>query len=447
MTPRRRLFLLFVAAGIPLALPAVLSPFTELSVANERLCEGIGILLNFLLFAVALIDVAISPSLARVDVQREAANVMSVGARNAVRIWFTSRNFAPLPIEFHDEVPQPSTAEGLPFEMTLDPQKARYRVYHLIPQHRGANRFGNIFLRAVSRLGLWTFHDVRPLPADVKIYPDIQAVHGIELLARKNRVAEMGIKLSRLRGRGSEFDRLREYRREDEPRHIDWKATARQRQLIAREFVVERNQNIVIVLDCGRSMCNASEGITHLDRALNAAIVLAYVALRQGDNVGLFAASNRAERWVRPMRGANAIQTIIRSVYDLEPRYEASDYGLIVDQLRVRFRKRSLVVFLTHAIDDLHLMSITRHVRELRSPHLVLPAFLRNVPLQERVRQIPKSDVDAFQIGAAAEMAYGQSKLISDLQHSGMLALDVLPEQLTSQIVSRYLDIKARHLL
>ncbi|RPI75275.1 MAG: DUF58 domain-containing protein, partial [Planctomycetaceae bacterium] len=348
---------------------------------------------------------------------------------------------------FHDKIPQPATAEGLPFALLLEPEKSRYRVYHLVPQHRGANRFGRIFLRAVSRLGLWTFHDERPLPLEIKIYPDIQAVRGIELLARRNRVAEMGIKLSRLRGRGSEFDRLREYRREDEPRHIDWKATARQRQLIAREYVVERNQNIVLVLDCGRSMCNAAGGITHLDRALNAAIVLAYVALRQGDNVGLFAASNQAERWVRPMRGGNAIQTLIRAVYDLEPHYEASDYGLIVDQLRVRFRKRSLVVFLTHAIDDLHLQSIARHVRELRNPHLVLPAFLRNVPLSERVNAIPRSDVDAFQIGAAAEMSYSQSRQIADLQHSGMLALDVLPEQLTSQIVSRYLDIKARHLL
>lgn len=447
MTPRRRLFLLFLAATIPLALPALCTPFTELSVATERLFEGVGILLNFLVFGLALYDVAISPSLSRVDVEREVADVMSVGARNAVRIWFTNRNAQPIPVEFQEKVPQPATTEGLPFSLRLEPQKARYRVYHLIPRHRGPNRFGRIFLRSVTRLGLWTLHDERPLSREIKIYPDIQAVHGIELLARRNRVAEMGIKLSRLRGRGNEFDRLREYRREDEPRHIDWKATARQRQLIAREYVVERNQNIVLVLDCGRSMCNEADGITHLDRALNAAIVLAYVALRQGDNVGLFAASNQAERWVRPMRGANAIQTLIRAVYDLEPRYEASDYGLIVDQLRVRFRKRSLVVFLTHAIDDLHLQSIARHVRELRTPHLVLPAFLRNVPLQERVNAIPRSDVDAFQIGAAAEMAYSQSRQIADLQHSGMLALDVTPEQLTSQIVSRYLDIKARHLL
>src|SRR5262249_1478096 len=155
-------------------------------------------------------------------------------------------------------------------------------------------------------------------------------VHGIELLARRNRAAESGLKLSRLRGRGSEFDRLREYRREDEFRHIDWKATARQQTLVSREYVVERNQNILIVIDAGRSMCNELEGITHLDRALNAAIVLSYVALRQGDNVGILAFSNQVERWVRPVRGTGGIQTIIRHTYDLAPRYEASDYRLMV---------------------------------------------------------------------------------------------------------------------
>src|SRR5262249_56156729 len=116
-------------------------------------------------------------------------------------------------------------------------------------------------------------------------------VPGTRLRARPNRLAKPGPNPSPLRGGGTESDRLGEDRREDEFRHIDWKATARQRQIISREYVVERNQNILIVLDCGRSMCNELGGISHLDRALNAAIVLSYIALRQGDNVGFLAFS------------------------------------------------------------------------------------------------------------------------------------------------------------
>jgi uncharacterized protein (DUF58 family) len=447
MTPRWPLVALFVAAGAVLAAPAVASIFVDLAPAIARGLHVLGAALNFFIFGLALLDLAISPSLRRIEIEREMSDVMSVGARNAIRIWLTNRNRSPVTIEFQDEPPQPCATDGLPFIMTLSPMKARYRVYHLEPHHRGPTSFGSMHLRSGSRLGFWTFFDRRAVLTPVKVYPDIQAVRGIELLARRNRVAEMGLKLSRLRGRGTEFDRLRDYRREDEFRNIDWKATARQQQLISREYVVERNQNILIVLDCGRSMCNELGGITHLDRALNAAIVLSYIALRQGDNVGFLAFSNRAERWVRPVRGSGAIQAIIRHTYDIAPRYEVSDYGLMVEELRRRFRKRSLVVLLTHALDELHLEAICRHVRELRSPHLVLAAFLRNVPLYERVLSIPKSDVDAFQIAAAAEMVHAQTRQIAELNHSGLLVLDTLPEQLSADLISRYLDIKARHLL
>jgi uncharacterized protein (DUF58 family) len=447
MTPRWPLLVLFFAAGCVLSAPAVAALLVDVSPTTVRTLHALGMTLNLAIFGLALLDIAISPSLRRIDAEREMSDVMSVGARNAVRVWLTNRNRQNIRIDFQDEPPSPCATDGLPFVISLAPLKARYRVYHVEPHHRGLTQFGDIFLRSTSRLGLWTFFDQRPTAQPVKVYPDIQAVHGIELLARRNRLAETGLKLSRLRGRGTEFDRLREYRREDEYRQIDWKATARQEQLVSREYVVERNQNILIVLDSGRSMCNELRGISHLDRALNAAIVLSYIALRQGDNVGFLAFSNRAERWVRPVRGSGAIQAIIRHTYDLAPRYEASDYSLMVEELRRRFRKRSLVVLLTHALDELHLAAISRHVRQLRTPHLVLAAFLRNVPLFERMQSIPKTDVDAFQIAAAAEMVHAQTRQIAELSHSGLLILDTLPEQLSADLISRYLDIKARHLL
>ncbi len=118
----------------------------------------------------------------------------------------------------------------------------------------------------------------------------------------------------------------------------------------------------------------------------------------------------------------------------------------MVEELRRRFRKRSLVVFLTHALDELHLDS-DQPARVLRSPHLVLAAFLRNVPLYERMLSVPATDIDAFQIAAAAEMVHTQTRQIAELNHSGLLILNTVPEQLSADLISRYLDIKARHLL
>jgi uncharacterized protein (DUF58 family) len=430
------LLVLFALAGIPLVLGITYPAIAQM-----------GILLTMLVLVVALVDLAISARPTAVQVRREASDVMSVGARNAVKLWLRNRSGSTMTVEVHDEPPQPCTLHDLPFDIELPPDSNRYGIYHVQPHRRGQFRFGRIFLRRRSRLSLWTLWDERLLDDPVRVYPDIQAVHAIELLARQNRLAAAGVRLSRIRGRGNEFDRLREYRREDEFRSIDWRATAKHQTLISREYVVERNQSIIFVLDCGRSMCNELDGVTHFDRALNAVILLSYVALRQGDTVGVLACSNRVERWVPPVRGASAIQTLIRQTYDLEPTYDASDYSLMVEELRRRHRKRSLVVFVTHALDEVHMRSIARHVRQIRSPHLVLGAFVRNVPLHEKLETIPRTDLEAFQVAAAAEMIAAQTLQIVQLEKSGVLVVDTLPENLSSQLISQYLEIKARHLL
>lgn len=436
MIPHRLMLWLFLAAGLPLVAGLFVPGLAQW-----------GGLLNLLIFAVALLDLAISPSPTRVEVQREAAETMSVGAKNAVKIWFTNRNRGPITVEFQDEPPAPCTTEGLPFTITLNPNRAGYRTYHVKPHHRGPNHYGKIYLRSQSRLSLWRLHHEIEAESPIRIYPDIQAVHAMELLARRNRVAELGLRLSRLVGRGNEFERLREYRREDEYRQIDWKATAKHQKVISRDYTVERNQNILIVLDAGRSMCNETGGITHLDRGLNAAIILSYIALRQGDYVGFLSFSNKIERCVKPMRGQGSIQTLIRNVYDLEPCYEAADYGVMVEEIRRRFRKRSLVILISHALDELHLATISRHMRQIRSPHLTLGAFLRNVPLHERLNTQPGTDIEAFQVAAAAEMVASQRVQIAELQEQGQYVIDSLPEDLSANLISQYLEIKARHLL
>ena len=436
MIPRRVLLILFALAGIPLVL-GIFDP----------IAGRVGVLLTVLVVLIAFVDVAISARPNRIDAERQAGDIMSVGTGNPVTVRLRNRSRSTLRVDVHDSPPMPCDTVDLPLRMELRPGREQSAVYHVQPHHRGRNRFGRLYLRCRSRLGLWFLHDERDLDQPVRIYPDIKAVHGVELLARRNRLAEAGVRLSRIRGRGNDFDRLREYRREDEYRSIDWKATARHQNLISREYVVERNQNLLFLLDCGRSMCNETDGITHFDRALNAAILLSYVALRQGDTVGMLACSNRVQQWVPPVRGAAAVKRLIRQTYELEPTYDASDYELMVEQLRRRYRKRSLVMLVTHALDDVHLRGIGQAMRQLRSPHLVLGAFLRNVPLEERLNRIPATDVEAFQVAAAAEMVATQTRRIAELEKSGLLIVDALPEDLSSRMIGRYLDVKARHLL
>jgi uncharacterized protein (DUF58 family) len=350
-------------------------------------------------------------------------------------------------LELHDEPPSPGTWSGLPAQVVLPSDRKTGVLYHAIPSRRGKGTFGTIFLRASSPWGLWTVAHDRPLFREVRIYPDVQAVRQVELLARRNRLAEAGVRLSKLRGRGSDFDRLREYRRGDEYRVIDWKATARVQDLISREYSVERNQNLLLVLDAGRSMCNTADGVSHFDRAMNAAILTAYVALRQGDTVGLMISSSHMKRWVAPVRGRSGIERLISQVYDVEADYEATDYGLMAEDLRRRQRKRSLVVVLTHALDDVHAETIAQHLRRVRQPHLVLSAFVRNEVLAERARALPTTDLEAFQIAAASELVVAQARTLRRLREEGLLVVETPPGDLAPRLIARYLDIKARHLL
>jgi uncharacterized protein (DUF58 family) len=346
-----------------------------------------------------------------------------------------------------DEPPEPGVTTGCPVSFYLQPGQTRSGDYRFQPHRRGRSSFAAVHIRTISRWGFWTLFERRELVSAVRILPDIRSVYRYELMARRNRLEELGIKIRRLRGQGNEFERLRDYRREDDPRNIDWKATARNQRLISREFNVERNQNILLVVDCGRSMLNEVDGVSYLDRALNASIMLGYIALGQSDNVGFVAFSSRIERSLKAVRGKSAIQAILQTGFDLEARRDTSDYNLTIEHLTRGFRKRSLVVLLTHVIDEQHLDAICQPLQSIRSPHLVLCVFLKDLGLTNLATQVPETDLEAFQCAAAAELLTAVERKTAALKEHGILAIRTLPDSLTADVINAYLDVKARHLL
>jgi len=434
--PRGRLIGLFVLAGVPL-------------VASVWIPEGlqVGLAANLVLVALAVADRLLSPPAGRLHIAREVSEVLSVGTPNPVVLRVANRSSARIDVEIVDAPPEPSATRGLPMNLRVPAGRTREGTYHLTPQRRGKSSFSALYVRYPSRLGLWTMMQKRPVRTPVRIYPDIKAVARYELLARKNRLAEEGLKLWRLRGAGGEFERLREYRREDELRKVDWKATAKYDKLISRDYIVERNQNVLFMLDCGRSMVNEAGGISHLDRGLNAAVMLGYIALSQGDNVALLAFSNRIERMVGPVRGKLAVRALIREVYDLEARYEASDYSLAIEEVLRRQRKRALVVLVTHALDEQHLISIGEYVRTLTANHLLLCVLLRDEGLTTLASTPPVTELEAFHTAAAAEILAAQGRMVRQLQRAGVLVVETLPGELAAVIINQYLDLKARHRL
>jgi uncharacterized protein (DUF58 family) len=244
----------------------------------------------------------------------------------------------------------------------------------------------------------------------------------------------------RRRGSGSDFRQLREYREGDAQRQIDWKATSRLRKLISREYQDERDQQIVFLLDCGRKMSSQDGDLSHLDHTLNAALLLSYVAIRQGDAVGLMTMSGQ-ERWVAPRKSAATIHQLLNQVFDLQPTLKTSDYRQAAHELMQRLKKRALVVILTNLRDEDD-EALSEAVAVLQRHHLVLVASLRENFLTQTITQ-PVNDLDQALVHAAgADYLQRRQRARDLLQARRVLCIEEEPERLAVALVNGYIDLK-----
>ncbi len=402
---------------------------------------------DLVLLLVVIVDVAMTPRPRELVVEREIAHVLSAGTRNPMTLWIENRAHHALELELAEEVEEDAQFHGLEERLALASGEERSLTYHVVPRRRGRLRFRALHLRYRSRLGLLVVGERRALEAAVVVYPGVHAIRQVAMRSRQMRTGEHGAHAFRQRGREGEFERLRPYRLEDDPRDVDWKASAKCERLISREFAVERNQSVVMLLDTGRSMSNEVDGKSLLDRGLDATLALAYSTLVQGDYFSLLAFSDRLERAVGPLRGRASVSELIRQSHDLEVRPVIADYRLVCREVDRRIRKRALVVLLTHALDEHHIDAVRAMLARSSLPHLFLCVFLRDASLLELARTQPETELEAYQVAAAAAILETQARKIAALRRVGVRVLEVVPEGLGGDLVNAYLEVKSRHLL
>jgi uncharacterized protein (DUF58 family) len=395
--------------------------------------------------AAALIDLALTRR-RLVKITRKSDQVFSIGRANRVVLEVRSRARRALKLEIVDDLFERSDSADLPIAVRV-PARGHVEVhYNVTPSHRGSYELGDHRVRYRSPLGLWIRQQRIPARSAVRVYPDVQAVRVYEALARADREVEL-VRATRRRGGESEFECLREYTRDDEYRSIDWKATGRRRKLISRQYQLERNQSIVFALDCGRAMTPRVGSLPAFDHALNAALMLGYVAARGGDHVGIMTFADDVRAWVAPTGGAGAVRKLVRGSFDVHPELVETNYSTSFLRLGAQLRKRSLVVVFTRIIDDRAATELLAVTRALRPRHLPLVVLLRDGDLDELAVPPEKAVGDLFVAAAAAELLVWRDKLVRELQRAGALVLDVLPGDITPHLVRRYLDVKVRHLL
>jgi len=384
-----------------------------------------------------------------VEVRRSSREVFSIGRSNLVTLELRSKARRKLHVRVTDDLFEHASAPELPLALDLRPGAREQASYRVVPHRRGTYALGDHTIRYGSPLGLWIRQITQRASQPVRIFPDVQAVRDYELLARQSRDA--AARATRRRGGASEFEALREYQRDDEYRKIDWKATARRHKLIARTYQLERDQSVVFMLDAGRLMTAESDALSLFDHALNATLMLTYVASRGGDQVGLMTFADRVLTYLPPGPGKSASQRLIRSLFAVHPDLVETDYEGAFTSLGPRLRKRSLVVLFTQILDHNAAQQLLRLTRGLLPRHLPLVVLLRDPSIEALVQiendQFAPGDHRPYITAAAAEVLSWREKLIRDLKRAGALVLDVLPRELSPSLVNRYLEVKARQML
>ncbi len=428
-----------------LAVFAFLATLVALVAGYVAPARGAMALLDAVLLLAAAGDAALSAG-RRLDVERQAPAIFSVGRPNLVTLVLRNRTGRTLRGTFADDPLDSCEALGNPGPFELPPRAAIAVRYEVVPSRRGARTFGAVTVRYASPLGLVARQETFPLPARVDVYPDVHAARALELLRRQGRQdARLGS--LRVRGGDTEFERLRPYQVGDEIRHVDWRASARRDDVTVRQFQAESNQNVVFALDVGRSMRGDTGGLSAIDHALNAALLTADVALRGGDKAGLMVFDEVPRQFVPPTGGRAGGRKLTRAVYALEAGLAATDYQAAMAYLRAQVRVRSLFIVFTNLLDPRSAKELATAVKGLMPRHLPLCVLLRDTDVEALATAPSPSVDDLFVRAAAAESLAWRDTLIRGLRNAGVLVLDARPADLTPELVKGYLDVKARRLL
>ncbi|MDI9238255.1 DUF58 domain-containing protein [Lysobacter sp. LF1] len=348
-------------------------------------------------------------------------------------------------VDVFDLHPGGWSMHGLPRRLSLRGGEATSLDYHLRANARGDFRFDGVQLRMHSPLRLWWHSRVAGTGQDVRVFPNFAPLARFTMFSAEQASRLVGAHLRRRRGEGTDFHQMREYRIGDSLRQVDWKATARARRLISREYQDERNQQLVMLLDTGRRLLARDGELAHFDHVLDAALVVAYLALRQGDAVGMLA-SGGASAWVPPRRGVGAIDELMRATYALQPQPVATDFLAAATELSVRQRRRSLVMLVTNLRDE-DMDDVLAAVRMLRKRHLVCVASLREGALDQALSD-PVDDLPgAIRAGATAQYIAQRNAAHEALRNHGVMVLDVACDQLAASLVEKYLAVKRDGLL
>jgi uncharacterized protein (DUF58 family) len=431
--PTRALVLL-AAAAAPVALVVALA-------APAYWPAGLALLA--LLLSLALVDALIGPSPRQIALSCEGPQAVSVGETFGFTVGVAGR--VPVRrVEAAAELEGPIEAAGsIRARLGAQPGRAGLAAtLQLRAERRGTGRIASVWLRLPGLLGMvWKQRRVA-LERDIVITPDIRPTRreGIQLASR-----ELHGQIARPEsGEGAEFEALADFRQGMDRRAIDWKQSARHTRLIAKEYHIERNNHIVLAIDSGRTMSEPMEGVPRVDSAVSAALLTAFVALKQGDRIGLFAFDAKPRASSKVVSGPGAFNLLQKVAAGIDYSANETNYTLALATMASALKRRALVIVFTEFTDTVSAELMLSALGPLIGRHLVLFVVLRDAELEGFTAAEPADADDISRAVAASELLRERRLVLMRLKHLGIEVVEAAAAEAGPAVVNAYLDLKRR---
>lgn len=431
-----RLFWLLLGFGILLALAGLFVRGAELLLIPY----------NLVLFLALWLTGRMAAKQDFLLVKRRVDPILSVRVPNQVSLTVENQSDQPVELMVRDEPPMGCRSTQHEFRTKLGADRSKTFSYQILPIERGSDAFRGTYIRYKAPLGLAWVQKKFDTDQPARIYPNVLALREYELLKQKGHLEQMGVRRSRIKGLGTEFESLRDYN-EDDIRIVDWKATSRRGKLVVKNFEQERNQAVIVCFDVGRHMLAQIDGVRKLDYTLDAGLMLMYAAERMGDQIGTLVFNDQVKRWIAPKKGRHQVAAILDTIHALHAEAVQPDHIKAFGYLGSRWKRRSLIVLFTDAETKEDSQELIAALGPFARRHLLFIVRVMDPRLRELQTMKVEDDRDFYDKAASLIYARDRREAENLLSVAGYQSIEAEPQELSGALVTAYLRVKELNLI
>ena len=401
------------------------------------------ILLTFLMLDILILFISKNGIIA----QRECPEKLSNGDENEIKIKIKNQYSFLVNAKIIDEIPFQFQIRNFEINQKIKPLSSALIIYKLTPKTRGEYYFGNLNIYAATPLQLVSRRFIFDNGKMVPTYPSFIQLRKYNLIAFSNNLYQYGIKKIRRLGNSMEFEQIKEYVAGDDIRALNWKATAKKNQLMINQFQDEKSQSVYMIIDKGRVMKMPFNGLSLLDYAINATLVLSNIILKKQDKAGMFAFSKKVENRVFAEKKVSQMQKILETLYNLKTDFSESDYSRLYVDIKKNINQRSLIILYTNFETLDGLQRQLPYLKAIAKSHLLVVVFFNNTELNELIHKKTTTIQEIYDKVVAEKFMFEKRLIVNELKKYGIYSMLTQPENLTLDTINKYLEIKARGIL